>query len=557
MQKENRMDFKSAPYDSITNMREFVEFCTEQHGDKTAFRYFENKAVRDISFRQFHDDAAALAGWLLRQGYHGKRIALYGENSYPWLVSHFAITTSGNIAVPIDRNLQPEDVKKLVAMSGSAAFIYSRIFAAKAAEFKIEGLRLICMDELPELMKQGAAGNSAAENAAAGNIAAENSADGNAAGTEPGSVSISPDDAAAIVYTSGTTGISKGVMLTHRNLIMNARASADAAHIEGGNVMVLPLHHMLAFTTGVTAVMLYGYSIYINDSIRHISRDLQLAKPQHTVLVPMIVEGLYKTIWRTAEKNGQVKKLRFGLTLSNAASKVGIDLRKKLFKEVLSALGGNLETIVCGGAALDEKYIRGFHDLGVEVINGYGITECSPVVAVNRLGNIRANTVGQALFCNEIRIGNPGEDGIGEIEVHGSNVMKGYLDQPEITAQSFDGGWFRTGDLGRIDKDGFLFITGRIKNLIILKNGENISPEEIEEKLYRITGVKECLVSGENEQIVAEIFPDADVPDARTSIEEEIRKMNKGVPSYKQIADIRFRDTEFEKTTTQKIRRKY
>jgi long-chain acyl-CoA synthetase len=527
------MDFTSSSFDSIRNMKGFLDFCTEEHKDRTAFQYYTGKEVVNVSYIKFREDVRALAGYLLSQDFRGVKIALYGENSYSWIVSHFAITTSGNIAVPIDRNLQPEDVMKLVAMSGAKLFIYSRIFAAKAAEFQTEGLQLLCMNDLPERMKEGAEhpGKPSAEN--------------------------EPDDVAAVVYTSGTTGISKGVMLTHRNLIMNARASADAARIKGGNVMVLPLHHMLAFTTGVTAVMLYGYPVYINDSLRHVSRDLQLAKPQHIVLVPLIVEGLYKTIWRTAEKNGQAKKLKFGLTLSNAVSKIGIDIRRKLFKDVLAAVGGNLETVVCGGAALDEKYIRGFRDLGIYIINGYGITECSPVVSVNRLGKIKAGTVGQPLFCNEIRISNPDADGIGEICVRGSNVMAGYLDRPDATKETFDGEWLKTGDLGKLDQEGFLTITGRIKNLIILKNGENISPEELEEKLYRIEGVKECLVTGKDEQISAEIYPDPEVEGAHEKIDAEIRKMNKGLPSYKQIANIEFRDTEFEKTTTQKIKRKY
>lgn len=527
--------FQNAPFDSIHDMREFVNFCTDRYPDQTAFRYYKNKEVVEVTFTKFRNDVSALSAWLHHEGCQGERIALYGENSYAWIVAHFAITCSGNIAVPLDRNLTPEQIEPLLIKSRSALLIHSKSAATKLEGIKAKGIRCLSMEELPVLI--------------------EMDQDEHIPFPFTDEVTLHTDDTAAIVFTSGTTGTSKGVVLTHRNLIMNARASSDAAVIHGGNILVLPLHHMLAFTTGVTAVMLYGYSVYINDSIRHLSRDLVLAKPQHTVLVPMIVEGLYKTILRAAEKKNQTKKLKFGLSLSNAARHLHIDLRKKLFKEVLSALGGNLETIICGGAPLDEKYIRSFGDLGITILNGYGITECAPVVSVNRGGNLRAGTVGQALFCNEMKIVDPDDKGIGEILVKGSNVMKGYFDEPSLTKEVFSGDWFRTGDLGKIDDDGFLYITGRIKNLIILKNGENISPEELEESLLRFDEIAEVVVFGDGEQIAAEIYPNPEIPDAKEIIRKKIADMNKGLPVYKQITNLKFRDTEFEKTTTKKIKR--
>ena len=238
--------------------------------------------------------------------------------------------------------------------------------------------------------------------------------------------------------------------------------------------------------------------------------------------------------------------------------KIGIDVRRKLFKEVLDNLGGNLEMIICGGASLDTKYEQGLYDLGIQVINGYGTTECSPIITCNRLSNYKVGSAGYALECNDVMIKDPDDEGVGEVYAKGSNVMMGYYDEPEATAETFDGEWFKTGDYGYMDKDGFLFLRGRKKNLIVLSNGKNVSPEEIEDKLLTVDYIKEVVVYEENGAITAEFFLDEnEAPDAKDRLKKDVRAINMQLPTYKQVTKIKIRDTEFPKTTTLKIKRKY
>ena len=280
--------------------------------------------------------------------------------------------------------------------------------------------------------------------------------------------------------------------------------------------------------------------------------------PQNFSAVPLAVETIYKKIWFTAKKSGREEMLKKGLKISNFLLKLGIDKRRKIFSEILNNLGGNLEMIVCGGAYLDEQYEKGMEAFGIKIINGYGITECSPAVTCNRLDAYKVGSVGIPLPCNEIKIKDPDEDGIGEICVKGKNVMVGYYNDPEATAEVFDGDWFLTGDYGYIDEDGFLFFKGRKKNLIILSNGKNVSPEEIEDKLSTIDYVKEVVVYEEKGYITAEFFLDTvETPDAKGRIKADVNEINRKMPSYKQVTRIKTRDNEFPKTTTLKILRDY
>ncbi|MEE3394478.1 MAG: AMP-binding protein, partial [Candidatus Onthomonas sp.] len=288
-------------------------------------------------------------------------------------------------------------------------------------------------------------------------------------------------------------------------------------------------------------------------------KEIPVAKPGMLFLVPLFLETFSKTIWRTARKQGQEEKLKKGMKLSNALMKVGIDRRQELFKDVLKKFGGNLECIICGGAPLDPRYVKEFRSWGIHVLNGYGITECAPVLSVNRNQYWRDGSVGQLVPGISFRVYDKDEHGIGEIQVKGDNVMMGYYNNPEATEEAFLDGWYRTGDLGYIDKDGFLFITGRAKNLIILNNGENVSPEEIEQNVERIPEVGEVVVFEEDGAITAEIFPDdtdeRPEEEKRKIIEEAIKKLNSRQPNFKKIHKIKFRKTPFEKTATRKIKR--
>lgn len=283
--------------------------------------------------------------------------------------------------------------------------------------------------------------------------------------------------------------------------------------------------------------------------------DISEAKPGHLSIVPLFLEKFYKSIWKTAEKQGKAKQLKKAIAVSNALRKVGIDMRKTIFKQVLSAFGGNLEMLICGGAPLDEKLVNGFDNFGITVINGYGITECSPIVAITRDCWIKLGSVGLPIPTVHIKIENPDENGEGEILVKGDIVMMGYYKNPEMTAETMENGWFKTGDIGSVDEDGFVYVTGRKKNLILLDNGKNVYPEELEAVIGRIENVDEVIVYDENSLITAEIYTEN--PDAKEQIKKDIQKFNKSIAGYKQIRKIKFRSVEFEKTTTKKIKRNY
>ena len=344
-------------------------------------------------------------------------------------------------------------------------------------------------------------------------------------------------------------------MLTHGNLASDVVAACRC--VKGDNSqLLLPLHHTFSWASAMLAAFVYIKDLHISGNLRHILRDFRTNRPQNVSAVPMMADLLYKGVRKKKKKTGQERKLKRGIGLSRFLMKLGIDKRRELFAQVHENFGGRLEIMICGGAALDPELQQGLHNLGIEVLNGYGITECSPIVSVNRNHDYRFGSVGKPLPCNKVKIDCPDENGIGEILVSGSNVMKGYYKDPEATAEAFDGEWFRTGDYGRIDKDGFLYITGRKKNLIILANGENISPEELEEKLLRIEYVDEVVVYEYDNTITAEFYlNEKDHPDARSRIDADVKKFNKTVSKSRNIGKIKLRDEPFEKTTTMKIKR--
>ena len=364
---------------------------------------------------------------------------------------------------------------------------------------------------------------------------------------------INKDDLASIVYTSGTTGKSKGVMLTHNNFCSSMYGACCNVLLSGPSILVLPLHHTFGFTASVLAELFYGYPICINKSLRNLLDDFKKYKPQHLFAVPLMLETIHRNIWNTAKKSGKDKVLKILIKVSNVLLKAGIDLRKVLFKSVLSVFGGNLNLIISGGAPIDNKYLKDFTSFGINVLNGFGITECGPIVAVNRNDLNVHGSVGLPLCCNEVKISN--ED---EILVKGDNVMIGYYHNEEASKEVFtEDGWFKTGDIGKIDKYGALHITGRIKNLIILGNGENISAESIEQEVYTISYVKEAIAYGENNMIVVEVYLDEEVTNAKDLINDDIKLINQRLPQIRNIGKIIVRDTEFQKTTTKKIKRNY
>lgn len=354
----------------------------------------------------------------------------------------------------------------------------------------------------------------------------------------------------SIVFTSGTTGDPKGVMLSHNSLIRDAIRSAQNLYAPEGTVSILPLYHTFGWMSCVLDQVILGHGVYIIGSLKRIMDDIKFAKPKHVSVVPMVISAMYNGIWDNAKKQGKEKKLKAIIKISNTLRLVGIDLRRKLFKQIYEGFGGNIEMLISGGSAIDEKYIKGFDDLGIKLTNGYGITELSPIVATMRNKHFAIGSVGCV---------NPGIDCRivdGEIYLKGETLFFGYYKDEKATSEAFDGEWFKTGDLGYLDKDGLLYITGRKKNLIILSNGKNVSPEELESKIYEyITAVKEVLVYAENDSIIAEIYIDPEKSFSEESVKEKVLEMCRKLPPYKQIAETRFRNTEFPKTSTKKIKR--
>ena len=526
----------------VCTLRELVDHGREKGEFVTAF-YRGKHNDQPITFGDCSQIIERLGTSLLSRGLHSDHIAIIGENSTEWVLSFLAVTNSGNIAVPLDRGLPYEDLAELVLHCDCRAIIYSEK-SRRTIEF-LQGLGKPYIDimymPLSEFDAYVAAGARLLD-------------EGNSQFKDVGET-IERDTLASIVYTSGTSGRMKGVMLSHGNLASDTVGACRNAEAENAQLL-LPLHHTFAWSSQMLAAFIYVKDLHISGDLKHILRDFQRNRPQNVAAVPMIVDMLYKGILDTAKRNGSDKKLRRGIRLSRFLMKFGIDRRRSLFREVHERFGDRLALIICGGAALDPETEKGLYDLGIQVLNGYGITECAPIVSVNRNHHYKFGSVGLPISCNRIKIEDPDENGVGEIMVAGSNVMLGYYKDPEATEAAFDGEWFRTGDYGRIDEDGFLFITGRKKNLIILANGENVMPEELEMKLGRLEYVVDVVCYEEKGSITAEFYLDEEhFPDARSRLKEDIGIFNRTMPMQKNINEVKIRDIPFEKTTTKKIKR--
>ena len=389
---------------------------------------------------------------------------------------------------------------------------------------------------------------------------------------------IDPSVLSILLFTSGTTAKSKAVMLSHSNICINLMAMCQMVDIAPDDVFlsVLPLHHTYECTCGFLCPIYRGATVAVCEGLRHITRNMQESQVTVMLAVPLMVELFYKRILKSATADPKLaKKFRIGLKLSNGLRKIGVDKRKTLFKRIHDTFGGHLRLLIAGGAAIDPAVLKGMRDLGIFSIQGYGLTECAPILALNRDVWYNDRAAGLALPGVEIRVVDKDENGIGEIIGKGPNVMLGYYENDEATQEVMDAdGFFHTGDLGYLDKDGFVIITGRKKNVIVTKNGKNIFPEEIEFLLSQSDYIQESLVSGAEDEegetyVKAEIFPNeekiketlGDVPLAgdavRQLIGEEVRKVNHTLTTYKYIRQFTLRDTEFEKTTSKKIKRAY
>lgn len=524
---------KKYPYYKVgepTDLKDLIRYCADTFCDKTAFWYKNKGEEIKVSYKRLQNDINALGTFLHSKGYKNAHIAVIGENSYEWIVSYFAVVNGGNVVVPIDKEATAEDVNFQLNKSDTTLLIHSNTYK-DIAEFC--GVESINMKAFPTLLEDGK------------NLLEK----GNNSFIE---TVIDKEKLCAIVFTSGTTSEPKGVMLNHRNLAKDMIVSSKNLFVPEGTVSLLPFYHTFGFMACVLCQMLKGYPVYINTSLKRAFDDIKYAKPKHVSVVPMLLAAIYDKIWNNIRNQGKEKLFKTMISISNVLLKIGIDIRRVAFKQVFDAFGGNLEMLITGGSAIDEKYIKGFRDIGIKVTNGYGITECSPIVATMRNEHYAPKSVGVIHPELEGRIVD------GEIQIKGPTVFMGYYKNDVETAKAFDGEWFKTGDLGSIDEDGLLYITGRKKNLIILSNGKNVVPEEIESILMNnIPEIKETLVYGENDAIVAEIYPDDEIENVESIIKKKIKEINLQLPSFKQIASTKFRETEFSKTTTKKIKRKY
>lgn len=546
------------------DFRIMTENVAKKFPDRIALSYRINphdKEPIEVTYAEARDYIRDMGTELINMGCTDKHVAIVGESSYEWVCSYFCLMSIGSVTVPIDKDL-PADEIATIMNSAECEFV----FYSAALEEKIEIIKekvptlktYICMRnssmegaiDLPDIVKRGGEKYKNGDNSYY-------------------DYEIDPDRLATIVFTSGTTGKGKGVMLSQTNIVTDMTQGMYLFNVTPKTMCVLPPHHTYGSTVNFVGHFSQGSTIYLSSGLKYMLDEIKEQQPSHLVLVPLFVETIHKRIWSTAEKSGKAGQLRLLIKFSNFLRKIGIDARRSLFKSVTGVFGGKLEMIICGGASLNQDIIDTFDSMGITILNGYGITECSPLVSCNRNKYQKKGSVGIPIIGEKVKIRNPDENGEGEICVKGPNVMLGYYKDPEATAAVFDEeGYFRTGDYGKLDEEGWLYITGRLKNMIILSNGKNVYPEEIESEISRVYGVSEVIVySGEskaqkNKQvIVAEIFPDYDalnmrgITDVQAYFDEEIKNVNKRMVSYKAIKKVKIRDEEFKKNTSKKILR--
>lgn len=503
-------------------IRDILEDSAQKYADIKAVKWLKKKEILERSYSELMENIAAVRKGLLAEGFQGKHISLIGTSSVEWIESYLGIITGNTVAVPLDAGLPAEDLIDLINRSDSEALFLSPKNAGLLDEISAQCPKLIKIWLLQE-EEFVSSDEKMASLADLKTLSKKSAAD---------SDRPNPDDIATIIFTSGTTGKSKGVMLTQNNLASNVDAVEYTAEPGSTVLSVLPIHHAFCLVMDWLKGFSLGATICINDSLLHMVKNMGIFKPDVMLMVPMMIETIYKRL-------------------------AGVDaaIPKKAVAD--NVFGGNLKTIFTGGAHLDPYYIDQFAEYGVEVLEGYGMSECSPVISSNTPEVHKAGSIGKPLSNVEIQFDN------GEILVKGSSVMKGYYRMPEETAETLKDGWLHTGDKGYLDEDGFLFINGRVKNLIILSNGENISPEEIENKLALDALVGEVIVTGENNGLTARIYPDQEVVAAKgldeaavqTALQAFLDQYNKAQPTYRQITGLVVRKNPFIRNSTKKIKR--
>lgn len=551
------------PIKSFSDLSEKLE----TFGDRTAFLYFnEKRELQTVSYGEFGKRIRTQAAGLEKCGLAGKRIAILGETSVEWVCSYISVIASGGVAIPMDRELDALQIEEFFAFAEVDAVIYSKSFNRKFAGLADRHATVTVQIPLtPEA--DSAASEAVLPYAKLMEIGASET------NTYEFPKVLGSDRMVEMLFTSGTTGSSKCVMLCEKNVISVVNSACGSVDFspEDTIVSVLPIHHTYELAIMIAALN-YGMQVAINDSLKHVLKNFAFFKPTGLVLVPLFVSTMNKRIWDNAHKSGKEKALKALMKISKRLRKLGIDKRSVFFKQINAAFGGRLEKIICGGAALNPELASSFSEFGIDIYEGYGITECAPLIAVNPYTAPKRGSVGPAVSCCQVRIDSDhtNDKGYpeGEIQVKGDNVMLGYYKNAEATAEVFtQDGWFCTGDIGYMDADGYIFITGRKKYVIVLENGKNVFPEEIEEYLERLDCVGESMVLSRKDEKGEPILTAIVVPskeyfsslDDRTEVETEIRaqiaRMNRKLVSYKQVRNVEFRYEPFERTTSRKIKR--
>ena len=546
----------------FATLQDLVEEVATRYRDKVALATKDKGAYHTTSFRQLRARVLELSAGLAGLGTSkGDPVALIGENTTEWALSYLAIVSSGRVVVPVDRDLRPGEVRHILEFSEVETVLCSGRFVDDMVSLRAETgrpNRVVSLEEeagkgdhsFPELLERG-----------------YRELEGEPPYRLP---EVGPEDLAAIIFTSGTMGSSKAVMLTHGNLTSNIIATSQFVSIQNDDhdrlLSVLPLHHTYECTCGFLTALYQGASIYHAENLRRIPENLAESRATVVLGVPLLFETMYRRIEKGIRETGE-RKFRIAKGVASLCERFGFRIRRRLFKPVHDRLGGSLRLLITGGAAMNPEVSRGFRDLGINCIQGYGMTEASPLIAVNREANPKDSSVGMPLPGVEARIVE------GEITVRGPNLMLGYYKNPHATEEALEGGWLHTGDLGHLDRDGFLYVSGRKKSVIVTSNGKNVYPEELEAHLNDRRFIAESLVWGGPwsdpalTEVQAIIVPDVEALDEEFGasnydderiekvIAEEVKQVNRVLANYKRIRQFSRRHEEFEKTTTRKIKR--
>lgn len=557
--------------EEVLDFKHLLKRTVKLYGNKVAFIYKKNPEAKNPVYIQktycdFQADINGLGTRFLDLGLKNKRVAIIAPNRYEWCVSYLAITTANIVVVPLDKSLPENEIESLILRSEVEAIIFDSKYLdilEKIREKNISNLKhYICMDfststenilSYFQLVQEGknliSSGDKRLNN-----------------------IIIDKNKMTSMLFTSGTTSISKAVMLSQSNICSNINQIRSIVNIKPENVFLsfLPLHHTFecscTFLTGITC----GITIAFCDGLKHVTQNLKEYKITGFVCVPLMLEAMYKKIMKGIEKSGKTKLINFMVPITNFLAKCGINVKRKVYKEILDQLGGHLDLIIYGAAPMSKEVIKGLTSFGLRLDQGYGLTETSPVLCGETDRLKKPGSCGVPLKGVDLKIINPDENGIGEIIASGPNIMLGYYNNEEATKEALQDGYFHTGDLGYLDKDGCIFVTGRKKSVIVLKNGKNIFPEELETLINKLPFVEESIVYGKptkdgdldlcakivyNEQLLKEVFPEAKKENYYDIILKEVKQINKTMPAYKYIRQIMVTEEPLIKTTTQKVKR--